>query len=566
VLTRKKDRRRTIVGSLALITLIVAALAWRASWISHRLLRSWAAATIHEKSGAVYRLDVGRIRFNIALRRITVDSMLVTTNDSANTARAHPLATLGIVFRDCRISGIHVGKLIRNRGFVAGDLGCKVVNARFVVPPGTPDTIAGSEQPLTLREMQQRIALPSFAPMIKVAHVDFPDVKLDFHIQRAKGAKSRVQLDHFRWRMTGFDLDPSNAVSALRPIFSKTIELAADSLVFFPDSNMVLRVSSVFASLTDSTLDVKGVSYRPALGRAAHASRKPYRRKYTTTRVASIAARGVDVRALFLGRGLRARSVTLDSLMLDVTNDHILPVKPGAKPRRRTPQQWIADLNTLVRVDSVLLQRGRVEYRLRRPERKDFGLITFGRINALALGVNTGPSGAATRAPLRLSFTTQFQDSARLTAHFAVPLRGRRFDMTYRGTLGPMSAGHLNQFVEATTPMRIVRGEVVGIEFGATVSNGLTLGTVTPRYNNLTFAVNQEGSNGLKGRNGFFGSIARTVASFAVNWKGINAGNPGDPRNTPQAGKIHHPFRTEEALVDYIWYGLRDGLADVLRK
>jgi hypothetical protein len=565
VLTTSQNRRRTIIVILVLIGVIVAALSWRASWISHRLLRSWASSTVRDASGGVYRLDVGAIRFNIPLRRINVDSMLVTTNEVANAARPRPLATLGIAFRDCTISGLHVGKLILSRGFVAGSLGCKVVNARFVVPPGAPDTTAAPEAPATLMSLQQRIALPSFAPRLEIANIDFPEIALDFHVQRARG-DSRVQLERFRWSMTGFDLDQSDTASAMRPLFSRTIELAADNLVFHPDSGTILKVSSMFASLTDSTLDAHGFSVGPVASLAEHTREQPFRRKYTTTRVSYVAARGVDVSALFLGRGLRARSVTLDSLMLDVTNDRVLPAKPGAKPQRRTPQQWVADLNRPIRVDSVVLRRSRVNYRLRAAGRNDFGLITFGRINAVALGVNTTVEGAALRAPLRLAFTTMFQDSALLTAQFAVPLRAPRFDMTYRGRLGPMSADHLNQFVEATTQMRIVRGDVTAIEFRATVSDGLTMGTVTPRYNDFTFAVNQEGSTGLIGRDGFWGGVARKVASVSVNWQRIHGWNPGDPRNNPRVGKIRHQFKGEEAIVDYVWYGLRDGLASVLRK
>jgi hypothetical protein len=545
---------------------LMGALVWRASWISHRLLRYWAATTIRDNSGGVYRLDVGTIRFNFALRRISVDSMRVTTNNVVNSARTRPLATLGLVFHDCTISGVHLATLVRSRGLVASSLGCEVVSAQFIVPPGIADTAPGRAHNNTLLSLQQGVALPSFAPRIEIASIAFPDVALDFRLQRAKGGSSRIQLERFRWAMTGFDLNQSDSTSALRPIFSRSIDMSADNLTYHPDSSTTLKVASLVASLTDSTLDARGVSFAPMLGRAAYAREKSYRRKYATTSVAAISIRGADVSALLLGRGLRARSLTVDSLILDVTNDLRLPAKPGGKVIRRTPQQWIANLDRPIAVDSVFLRRSTVVYRFRNVGRADFGVMTFGRLSARALDMNTGRVGASPVAPLRLSISTMLQDSAQLDAQFVVPLRAPRFDMTYHGTLGPMRADVLNSFVEATTPVRIVRGDVTGVAFRASVSNGLALGTVTPLYSDFTFAVNQEGSKGLISRNGFFAGVARTMASFSVNWQRINGWNPDDPRNKPRVGRIRHAFSSGESLPAYLWIGLRDGMGTVLRK
>jgi hypothetical protein len=562
----KRSTGRTVASVLVLVTLVVGGLTWRASWIAHGLLRSWVTTTVNETSGGVYVVAVGRVRFNFALRRVSVDSIRVTTNGMANANRTRPLATLSLAFHECRIGGVHIVSLIRNRGLIADVFGCRAVNARFVVPPGAPDTSTAIGTPGAVLVLQQRIQLPSFAPRVRLARVDFPKVVLDFHVQHAKGSDSRVQLERFRWHMRDFAIDPTDAASASRPMFSGHLELAADSIVVHPDSNTVIRFSSLAASLTDSTLDVKGFTVRPVLGPDAFAQARPYRRKYNTLSVGSVAARGVNVGALLLGNGLRARSATIDSVRMDVVNDHHLPVKPGARVERRTPQQWIAKLDRPIHIDSVVLKRGNVVYRLRKSDRDDFGTISFARIHALALDMNTSVAGAATRTPMRLAVTSWFQDSALLSAYFVVPLRARRFDMTYRGSLGPMRLDHLNQFVEATTPIRVVRGDLLSVEFVGKVSDGLTLGTITPLYNNLTIAVNREGSKGLAGRGGFLGGAARTVASWAGNWQKIEGWNPGDPRNNPRVGKINHAHRTYEALPDFIWFGLRDALAMVISR
>src|SRR5206468_1527610 len=130
-------RRRTVIGLAVLSALLACGAWWRAAWIVDQLLGSWASATVAEKSGDVYRLDVGRVRFNFALRRVAVDSILVTTNRTLNALRPRPLAALRFAFHQCTISGVHLTTLILNGGLVAESFGCRAVSVAVVVPVRT---------------------------------------------------------------------------------------------------------------------------------------------------------------------------------------------------------------------------------------------------------------------------------------------------------------------------------------------------------------------------------------------------------------------------------------------
>jgi hypothetical protein len=565
VTTKRRPGRRTIIGILVLFALAAGVLAWRASWIAHRLLRSWTTATTREESGDVYRLAVGRVKFNLALRRVTVDSMRVSTIDSTNALRSSPLATMDLTFRDCTISGVQLVTLMRNRGLVADRFGCRSVTAGFVVPRGAPDTATRQEAPGAMHRFQRSIVMPPFAPRVQIADINFPDVAIDFLVQRHRASDAHVTLEQFRWRMADFVMDPTDSSAASRPMFSKSIEFGADNIAVYPDSNLVLRIESVAASLTDSTLRVRGFTLAPVLGRTAFAKARPYRRAFVTTRVASLALDGTDVGGMLLGRGVRARRALIDSLLVDVTNDRHLPLWAGVPRRRRTPQEWIADLNGTIRLDTVLVQRSKVVYRMHRADRDLPGVMTFARLEALAVGVNTAAAAAATRDPMRLDVTTYLQNSGRMTATFVVPLRAPRFEMTYRGTLGPMRAYQLNSFIQETQPFRIADGQVTGIDFAGTVSHGISRGSITPRYHDLSIAVTDE-AKGVLGRPGFFGKVARKVVSFAGNFQKVNGWNPDEVGRTPRVGAIRHTFTTNETLPAFLWTGLREGLLDVIRR
>jgi hypothetical protein len=149
---------------------------------------------------------------------------------------------------------------------------------------------------------------------------------------------------------------------------------------------------------------------------------------------------------------------------------------------------------------------------------------------------------------------------------FAVPLDAPRFDMTFRGTLGAMPAASLNVFVRETLPLRISKGQIVGMSFRATVTEGVARGTITPRYNDLRVAVTRRGSTGILGNGGILGGAVRGIASLVGNWTQLHANNPDDADEAPRIGTIHHTLAPDETLPAFLWASIRDGLMAVVRK
>jgi hypothetical protein len=550
---------------LAVLALPLGGLSWRAPWIVNQLLRSWAATTIAEKSGDVYRLDVGHVRFNVALRRVAVDSIQVTTNRAINALRPRPLAGLRLAFHQCTISGVHLIRLVLSGGLIAESFGCRTVRVAVVVPRGVPDAAA---QPRAARRaflvLQQSLRLPSFAPRVRIARIDFPEVLLDFRLQRARAGDSRLQLEQLRWRMVDLAIDPADTTAAARPLFSRTVELAAANFVAHPDSASAVRVGALLASLTDSTLEVRGVAFAPTLSDAEFARSQPYRRDLVKMTVGRIAVQGVDVGAFVLDQGLRARRLELDSLRLDVTSDRRRPSNPR-RQSHRTPQGWIADFPRTLSVDSVVVRHGEVVYREQRAGRAQPGVMTFARLEAVAVNVSHVVGRRTPGDPMTLSATAHLQNVGQLDVQFVVPLDAPRFDMTFHGTLGTMPATSLNAFVREIFPLRIAKGRVVRISFGATVANGVARGTITPRYNDLSVAVTRSGSDGILGGGGIVGSAARGIASFVGNLMKVRANNPDNAKTAPRSGPIRHTLKWDETLPAFLWASVRGGLLAVVR-
>jgi hypothetical protein len=522
----------------------------------------------------VYQLQLGRVRFNRALRLGVVDSLILTTRPAVNERRPEPLPGLRLALHDCTISGVHLFTLVRGAGLIARSFGCtsgsllvevprSVRTGEPVAPGPAPAEQAFGKRPAFLA-FQLDVRLPPYAPRVRFAQVRFPRLALELRLPRAAGGATRLQLERLQWTMTDLVIDPADATAAARPLFSRTIELTATDFTTHPDRVTAVHVGLLQTSLTDSTLEVRNVGFAPTVSDAEYARSRPYRHDLVRLAVGRIAVQGIDFEAFVLGQGVRARRIEVDSFRIDVSSDRRVPAGPPGAPHR-TPQRWAADLDGTLSLDSLLVRNSQVIYREHAAGRERPGVLTFARFEATAAAVRHFAGRRTGGEPMTLTARARLQGAAQLDVRAEVPLDAPRFDMTVRGTLGAAPASAVNAFIEETDAVRITSGQVAGIDFGFTVRNGVAVGTVTPRYTNLALSITRSGSTGILGGGGIFSGAARFLATLAAGFK-VRADNPSGPGSAPRVGTIRHTFAPQETLIQFLWYSLRDGLLSVVKR
>ena len=568
-MTRRPRRirlnRRTIIGLAGLAVLTVGAGWWRATSIVNRLLRGWAVGVVAQQSAGVYQLDPIGVHVNWLFRRVVVDSFRLTTDRRVNARQAQPLANVQIGLSHCTISGVHVLTLARGAGLIAASMGCAVGSVAVEVPrrvwggttaPAlTPTPRSGDRAGFLV--LQQGLRLPSYAPRVQITQIAFPALAFDFRLPLGRSGETRLSLERLQWHMVDLVIDPADTSAASRPLFSRRIELVANNFVAHPESTTAVRVGMLRASLTDSTLEARGIGAElgPSLG---------HRHDVIKLAVGHTLAQGIDFGAFASGKGARARRIEVDSLGIDLTSDKRQPRRPGRQPIR-TPQQWIADLNLTLRLDSVVVRHGEIVYREQAVGRTRPGVMTFADIQATAVNVVHRIDRRPGSDTMSLAITARVQDAAPLDVQFAIPLDAPQFDMAFRGTLGAMPATALNPFVEEVYPLRIADGRVTGVSFRAGVSAGIARGWITPRFTDLSVSVMRRGSAGILGRGGIFGGAARGIASMMAN-RQVRGNNPGHPTRPPLSGRIRYVFRSDQTLPAFLWGGVAGGLLQVVRQ
>ena len=567
---------RALGGFVLLILLVIAGAALlirRADTTLRQLLRDYAVSTVRTESDSVYQLAVGRIRFNWALRHVAVDSAVVTTDSAINARRERPLPAIHIGLYGCTLSGVSLRKIVLGQGLSARRFGCGVVTVDVAIPRGAaedaptaaPASRERTAQPITpFLVLQQGLKLPRSVPRLHIHKIDFPHASFVLTRPKARGDITRFALEHLEWHIEETIIDPAEPIAATRPLFSKTVGLAADQFEFRPDSVTRVGVGTLRISLTDSLLRIGGLSFGPTVSDAQFAREKPWRRSRVRLAAGTISMTGFDFGKLMRRGGVYMRRLDVDSMVADIWSDKRLPPNPHPASHL-SPQGWLAEGPGGYGIDSLTVN-GRVLYRELREGHDHNGVLRFTGLTALARNIHHVVGRSTYDDPMTLTASATLMGAARLDTRFVVPLDAPAFTMSYSGHLGAMPATDLNDLLEHTQPARITAGAIERIDFHADVRGGHARGEVIPVYKDLRISITGRGANGLLGSPGTIAKIARGIATFVANQTRIRYDNPERPGRAPVPGAIDHVFVSHETLPAFLWAGLRDGLLAVVRK
>ena len=587
-----------VFGGVALYALFAFATGFRATRLVNRLLHDWATQQVVEQSDSLYRLHIGRLHFNWPLRRITLDSAVITTDSARNAARTYPGATLNGALRTCVISGVDIVQLVLARGLEATQIGCAVVSWHAEVPAdSTAQALYAAERasgrprprpapaartqisldsarrvaavsaatttPQGLSTFQSRLRLPSQVPRIHIGRITFPALGTRLLQHSPSGDRAEFDLARARLDIENIIVDPAgDSTRAQRALFADNVVFQADSAEFLPDTAQIVRVGHLRVSIADSAVTIRDFEQGPRISDAEFQARSQYRRDRIRVSVGALHIRGVD-RTAWSQRGfVQARALELDSVRFEIRSDKRKPGRPGPRVPKRSPQGVMARFSRGIWVDSIRITNGLVAYEEFAPRRDRPGRLTITDLNVLGLWARHVP-GRVSGDSLVLDVQGRLMGQGAMQVHFEVPLDAPAFTMRVRGSVGAFDAAALNQLIEHIQPARIKSGRIDEVRFQYTVTNGVARGTLTPRYRDIAADVTGEGMTGILGR-GPLGGLLRGAAEAAQGLK-VHANNPGKPNEAPRVGTINHRFNVE-SLPAFVWNSIKSGLMPVVMK
>ena len=150
--------------------------------------------------------------------------------------------------------------------------------------------------------------------------------------------------------------------------------------------------------------------------------------------------------------------------------------------------------------------------------------------------------------------------AAPLRVNITIPTFAQPFNMDWSGSVGSMPATAFNELVTGISDLRFNNGNIDGIEFSAATRDGVSRGTVRPRWRDLSVEL-----PGIA-RTGILQGLRRAIAKFAANQFVVRGDNfNGMEKSQPVDGTISHRWTPRETLLQHLWNSLRDALIVTMR-
>ncbi len=412
---------------------------------------------------------------------------------------------------------------------------------RTRAPPALPGSIAS--------------ALRSAGRAIDVAHFGVRAMRME-ESGRTSAGLAVTTID--RLTLSHLDVLPGPAAWQ-RPLPIGPVVLTASS-AFRHTPGMDLALGHLALDAGAGTLTLDSLRAAPPGDDSAFERRQRYRRTRTSLAAAEATLRGIDLPA-FLTRGaLRARSLDIRGLALDVLNDKHLPQRT-VRPRHRSPQEWLRHADIESRLDT-LTATGQITYRERDDNAAHAGVLSFTNLRLRGVDFSTDSRSPNGTGPFHLVADARLMGAGALHVEWNVPLLARDFEMTWKGSLGAMRLPAMNAFLPDAVGTRFAAGRLEGAEWRVTVRNGVARGTLAPRWRGLKVGLPGVARN----NSSVVGGVMRGVAKLVANTFTIRSDNVSSPGDPALVGTITHQWTRDESLPDFIWHQLRDPLLLILKK
>lgn len=261
----------------------------------------------------------------------------------------------------------------------------------------------------------------------------------------------------------------------------------------------------------------------------------------------------IDIPALSRGEQLHVRKIAVGHLDLDILSNKVPRPTRRAKPPLM-PYQLMRSVPFSMNVDTIQLKRASVSYSEKHPNSSRYATLFWSGVRATISGVSNDPERQR-RQSVVVDASGQFMNRARMWLTCTMPMNVDRHELDAVGGMHGMDATVLAGFLTIAENIGLQSGHTDEARFRFSVRGRTSRGTVDVEYHDLKL---QMVDRKTKKSTGLFDK----VASWLANWLVIRNDNvPGDRYKT---GVVDYTLPRDAAIMQTLWFPLRDGLGDVI--
>lgn len=357
----------------------------------------------------------------------------------------------------------------------------------------------------------------------------------------------RISLTGVRWGPLLW------GTTALADAFAQASLDATNLDVVFPQAHYRIHCKRLRASVSGSELIADETELRPRDEDEAFFAAHNFQTPRFLAVIPEWRAVGLAYGELLQGRSYHARSVHFSSPVLDVLINRDKPPGPFVESPLLV-HEALAAVRQPLRVGSLSISNGHFQYCERLTVGADPAVLTLGAVSLSA--ENIANRGEAT-AVIQLRGQGELMEAGTLMVQMSIPITPPNLSLHYSGSLSPMDLTRLNGFLEIAEHTRIKSGSAQEATFEINVTAGQARGYVRAIYKDLEVAVLNKHTGSEKG-------IDNRVVSFLANVLKIRNSNVPDASGSMKEGKVNYTRRPQDEFQEFVWFGLRSGVLDLI--
>jgi hypothetical protein len=335
--------------------------------------------------------------------------------------------------------------------------------------------------------------------------------------------------------------------------FANTVVEAQEIVLNFSQSQYRLRCKRLRVSVPDSEMVADSMKYYSLIDDEQFFAKSQFRQTRFRFDIPQMRIIGLDCLELLQGNIYNARNIYLDDLFADILVNMDKPYdKNSTNPQM--PNEALSSMKGTVKLDSLKIRNGRLNYCERYAVKTAPGVITFSEVNVSVSGIaiHTARPGSTVVHGEGL-----FMNSGTMKLFMAIPLTSTDFSLRYSGSVSTMDVTALNVFIEPAEHRRIKSGILQSATFDIDVHSGRAIGTLQVAYQDLSIAFLNKKTGSEKG---IFDRIASLLGKVFV----VRRTNMPDEKGRMKIGEIKYTRDPEDYFFQFMWFALRNGIADVV--
>lgn len=264
--------------------------------------------------------------------------------------------------------------------------------------------------------------------------------------------------------------------------------------------------------------------------------------------IALLKCEGLYLSDIWKEDGFRARTLTIDSPLVNIFKDKRFPPNKELKPLigemlRSVPLQF--------RIDTINVSSGRIVYEEQNPLSEVPGQVVFGNVFASVYGATNDTIEHAT---LQIDARAHLMDDGLLELAVQVPLNSADGRHSIKGRLGKMHLEELNTLLEPLVFASIRSGTGNLMDFEMDLDERAARGEVRFIYNDLKIdLLNHDHPDNP--------AVKEFLGTWLANWFVVKSDNPTRNQSL-RIGSVHLERDPHRSIINYWCQGLLSGIKE----